>query len=176
MEYVYATLLIEAVEKDMTEERLTRVLEAANVDVDSKRIQALLSSWEQIRVNRDSYDDEAEQTLSDDSVDHESPELEQGTADAAELEEGDTPELAGESTPELDEESDTPQIEGGTGDSESDDESDPEKDGKSLGKPGDKTSYGELRGLRIEAEDDEKRANRDDDTEEDEGEEDDNDN
>lgn len=137
MEYVYATLLIESAGRKMTAERLTEVLEAANVDVDEKRIQALLSSWEQIEVDRDSYDPvEDEPEESPDGAGEDAPELEGDAEESPELEEGETPELDdGEETPELEEGADEEAHRGG----------------QDIGKPGEKTSYGELRGLRMEA-------------------------
>jgi large subunit ribosomal protein L12 len=173
MEYVYATLLIESAEREITEERLTAVLEAAHVEVNPKRIHALLSSWEQIEFDRDSYTGEPTVDADADDEVPSSGELKDGETDAPELAESDVPELDGEETPEL---------EDGEEELELDGEEEPEsgKEGKELGTPGESTSYGELRGLRMEAEEDkareadgdeEKEADNDEDGEETEDEE-----
>jgi len=46
MEYVYAALLLHNAGKDVTEDAITGILQAADVDVDATRVKALVASLE----------------------------------------------------------------------------------------------------------------------------------
>ncbi|HDI02062.1 MAG TPA: 50S ribosomal protein P1 [Ignisphaera sp.] len=50
MEYVYAVLLLHAAKKDINEENLKRVLEAAGIAVDDVRIKALVAAVKEINI------------------------------------------------------------------------------------------------------------------------------
>ena len=50
IEYVYATLLLFKAGKEINEENLKRVLEAAGVDVDEVRIKSLVAALKQIDI------------------------------------------------------------------------------------------------------------------------------
>ncbi len=51
MEYVYAALLLHAAGKEINEENLKKVLEAAGVDVDVARVKALVSALQEINID-----------------------------------------------------------------------------------------------------------------------------
>ncbi len=46
MEYVYSALLLHSAEKEITEEGVTAILQAAGVDVDTGRVKALVAALE----------------------------------------------------------------------------------------------------------------------------------
>jgi len=51
MEYVYAALLLHSAGKEITEENLKKVLEAAGVEPDVARIKALVSALKEINID-----------------------------------------------------------------------------------------------------------------------------
>ena len=51
MEYVYSALLLHSAGKDVTEETVTKVLEAAGVEVDAARVKALATSLEGVNID-----------------------------------------------------------------------------------------------------------------------------
>ncbi len=51
MEYVYAALLLHAAGKEITEENLKKVLEAAGVSADEARIKALVAALEGVNID-----------------------------------------------------------------------------------------------------------------------------
>ncbi|AJC71831.1 MAG: 50S ribosomal protein P1 [Thermococcus sp.] len=51
MEYVYAALLLHAAGKEITEENLKKVLEAAGVSPDEARIKALVAALEGVNID-----------------------------------------------------------------------------------------------------------------------------
>lgn len=51
MEYVYAALLLHAAGKEINEENLKKILEAAGVDVDVARVKALVSALQEINID-----------------------------------------------------------------------------------------------------------------------------
>ena len=50
MEYVYAALLLHNAGKDVTEDAITGILQAADVDVDATRVKALVASLEGVDI------------------------------------------------------------------------------------------------------------------------------
>lgn len=50
MEYVYAALLLHNAGKDVTEDAITAILQAADVDVDATRVKALVASLEGVDI------------------------------------------------------------------------------------------------------------------------------
>ncbi len=50
MEYVYAALLLHNAGKDVTEDAITGILQAADVDVDTTRVKALVASLEGVDI------------------------------------------------------------------------------------------------------------------------------
>lgn len=50
MEYVYAALLLHNAGKDITEDAITGILQAADVDVDATRVKALVASLEGVDI------------------------------------------------------------------------------------------------------------------------------
>jgi len=50
MEYVYAALLLHNADKDVTEDAITGILQAADVDVDATRVKALVASLEGVDI------------------------------------------------------------------------------------------------------------------------------
>ncbi len=50
MEYVYAALLLYKAGKDINEENLKKVLEAAGVEVDEAKVKALVSALEEVDI------------------------------------------------------------------------------------------------------------------------------
>jgi large subunit ribosomal protein L12 len=50
MEYVYAALLLHNAGKDVTENAITGILQAADVDVDATRVKALVASLEGVDI------------------------------------------------------------------------------------------------------------------------------
>jgi len=50
MEYVYAALILHESDSEITEERLTNVLDAAGVDPDESRIKALVAALEDVDI------------------------------------------------------------------------------------------------------------------------------
>ena len=51
MEYVYAALLLHKAGKEITEENLKKVLEAAGVQVDEARVKALVTALEGVNID-----------------------------------------------------------------------------------------------------------------------------
>ena len=51
MEYVYSALLLHAAGKEVTEDAVTKVLKAADVDVDKARVKALATSLEGVNID-----------------------------------------------------------------------------------------------------------------------------
>ncbi len=52
MEYVYASLLLKTAGKEISEESVRRVLEAAGIDVDEVRVKALIAALSKIDIDR----------------------------------------------------------------------------------------------------------------------------
>ncbi|MCS7128624.1 MAG: 50S ribosomal protein P1 [Sulfolobales archaeon] len=52
MEYIYASLLLKTAGKEISEENVRRVLEAAGVDVDEVRVKALVAALSKIDIDR----------------------------------------------------------------------------------------------------------------------------
>ena len=50
MEYVYASLLLHAAKKEVNEEGITKILEAAGVAPDAARVKALVSALEGVNI------------------------------------------------------------------------------------------------------------------------------
>jgi large subunit ribosomal protein L12 len=50
MEYVYAALILHSTDKEITEDAITAVLQAAGVDVDGARVKALIASLDGINI------------------------------------------------------------------------------------------------------------------------------
>jgi large subunit ribosomal protein L12 len=50
MEYVYAALLLHNADKDVTEDAITGILQAADVDVDATRVKALVASLDGVDI------------------------------------------------------------------------------------------------------------------------------
>ena len=50
MEYIYAALLLHNAGKEITEDAITGILQAANVDVDATRVKALVASLEGVDI------------------------------------------------------------------------------------------------------------------------------
>ena len=51
MEYIYAALLLHKAGKEISEENLTRVLEAAGVNVDPIRVKSLVAALEEVDID-----------------------------------------------------------------------------------------------------------------------------
>lgn len=51
MEYVFSALLLHSAGKPVTEEAVTKILEAAKVDVDKARVKALTTSLEDVNID-----------------------------------------------------------------------------------------------------------------------------
>ncbi|MCU4750667.1 50S ribosomal protein P1 [Halobacteria archaeon AArc-curdl1] len=51
MEYVYAALILHEADRDITEESVTNVLEAAGTDVDESRVKALVATLEDVDID-----------------------------------------------------------------------------------------------------------------------------
>ena len=51
MEYVYAAMLLHKAGKDVTEDSVTAVLEAANIEVDESRVKALTAALEDVDID-----------------------------------------------------------------------------------------------------------------------------
>lgn len=51
MEYVYGAMLLHAAGKEINEENLRKVLEAAGVEVDEAKLKALTSSLEEVNID-----------------------------------------------------------------------------------------------------------------------------
>ncbi len=51
MEYIYATLLLHAAKKEINEDSLKKVLEAAGIEVDDVRIKALVAAVKNINID-----------------------------------------------------------------------------------------------------------------------------
>lgn len=64
MEYAYAALLLNEAEKELNEENITRVLKAAEIDVNSSRVKAMVAALEDIAVD-DVVTEMTEQTMED---------------------------------------------------------------------------------------------------------------
>jgi large subunit ribosomal protein L12 len=50
MEYVYAAMLLHKADQEITEDNVTSVLEAANIDVDESRVKALVAALEDVDI------------------------------------------------------------------------------------------------------------------------------
>ena len=51
MEYIYATLLLHTAKKEITEDNLKRVLEAAGIQVDEVRLKSLVAAIKEINID-----------------------------------------------------------------------------------------------------------------------------
>ncbi|MEF8874697.1 MAG: 50S ribosomal protein P1 [Candidatus Thermoplasmatota archaeon] len=51
MEYVYSAMLLHSAGKDITEDGVTDILEAAGIDVDETRVKALTASLEDVDID-----------------------------------------------------------------------------------------------------------------------------
>ncbi|HOP08726.1 MAG TPA: 50S ribosomal protein P1 [Candidatus Methanofastidiosa archaeon] len=51
MEYIYAAMILHASAKEITEDNVKKILEAAGVDVDEARVKALVASLENIDID-----------------------------------------------------------------------------------------------------------------------------
>ncbi len=51
MEYVYAAMLLHSAKKEITEDAVTKVLEAAGVQVDASRVKALVASLKDVNID-----------------------------------------------------------------------------------------------------------------------------
>ncbi|KAA0013914.1 MAG: 50S ribosomal protein P1 [Thermoplasmata archaeon] len=51
MEYVYGAMLLHAAGKEINEENLKKVLEAAGIEVDEAKVKALTSSLEEVNID-----------------------------------------------------------------------------------------------------------------------------
>jgi len=51
MEYVYASLLLHHAGKDITEENLRKILEAAGINVDEVRLKALVAALKEVNID-----------------------------------------------------------------------------------------------------------------------------
>lgn len=52
MEYIYGALILQAVGKKITEKSLTKVLKAANIDVEKARVKMLVESLETVDIDK----------------------------------------------------------------------------------------------------------------------------
>ncbi|RRJ30237.1 50S ribosomal protein P1 [Halocatena pleomorpha] len=50
MEYIYAALILNESDEEITEDNVTDVLEAANVDVEESRVKALIAALEDVDI------------------------------------------------------------------------------------------------------------------------------
>ena len=50
MEYIYAAMILHTTEKDINEENVTKILEAAGVEVDDSRVKALIAALEDVDI------------------------------------------------------------------------------------------------------------------------------
>lgn len=50
MEYIYAALILNEADEEITEDNVTGVLEAANVDVEESRVKALIAALEDVDI------------------------------------------------------------------------------------------------------------------------------
>lgn len=50
MEYIYAAMILHTTEKDINEENVTKILEAAGADVDESRVKALIAALEDVDI------------------------------------------------------------------------------------------------------------------------------
>jgi len=62
MEYVYAALLVHNAGNEVTEDAITAVLSAANVDVDETRVKALVAALEGIDIDEEAEEEAAEES------------------------------------------------------------------------------------------------------------------
>jgi large subunit ribosomal protein L12 len=51
MEYIYATMLLHAAGKEITEENMVKVLKAPGIEVDETRVKALVSALDEIDID-----------------------------------------------------------------------------------------------------------------------------
>ncbi|ASJ03517.1 50S ribosomal protein P1 [Thermococcus profundus] len=94
MEYVYAALLLHAAGKEINEENLKKVLEAAGVSADDARIKALVAALE--GVNIDEVIEKAAMPVAAPVAVAAAPVAEGGAAEAAQEEEEEEEEEASE--------------------------------------------------------------------------------
>ena len=51
MEYIYAAMILHTTDKEINEENVTKILEAAGVDVDEARVKALIAALEDVHID-----------------------------------------------------------------------------------------------------------------------------
>ncbi|AGN16173.1 MULTISPECIES: 50S ribosomal protein P1 [Methanobrevibacter] len=51
MEYIYAAMILHTTDKEINEENVTKILEAAGVDVDEARVKALIAALEDVDID-----------------------------------------------------------------------------------------------------------------------------
>lgn len=52
MEYIYAAMILHTTEKEINEENVTKILEAAGVEVEDSRVKALIAALEDVDIRR----------------------------------------------------------------------------------------------------------------------------
>ena len=50
MEYIYAAMILHTTDKEINEENVSKILEAAGVDVDEARVKALIAALEDVDI------------------------------------------------------------------------------------------------------------------------------
>ena len=50
MEYIYAAMILHTTEKEINEENVTKILEAAGVEVEDSRVKALIAALEDVDI------------------------------------------------------------------------------------------------------------------------------
>ncbi len=50
MEYIYAAMILHTTDKEINEENVTKILDAAGVDVDDARVKALIAALEDVDI------------------------------------------------------------------------------------------------------------------------------
>lgn len=51
MEYIYAAMILHTTEKEINEENITKILEAADVEVEDARVKALIAALEDLDID-----------------------------------------------------------------------------------------------------------------------------
>ncbi|KXA96528.1 50S ribosomal protein L12, partial [candidate division MSBL1 archaeon SCGC-AAA259I09] len=51
MEYIYAAMILHSVGQEVTEENISKLLEAAGVEVDEARVKALTTALEDVNID-----------------------------------------------------------------------------------------------------------------------------
>ena len=68
MEYIYAAMILHSAEKDINEENVKGIIEAAGIDADDARIKALIAALEDVDIEEAIEEEEEEEASEEEAA------------------------------------------------------------------------------------------------------------